>query len=277
MLAAALERSPRAAAASSSDRRDAASTRHERRLALGQRAGLVDDERVDLLAVASSASAFLNSTPAVAPRPVADHDRHRRREAERARAGDDQHRDRVDERVREPRLRARRAPRRRRSTTAIDDHGRHEPRRRRGRRAAGSARGCAAPRRPCATICASSVSRADALGAHHEAAGAVDRAADDASRPASFSTGIGSPVSIDSSTALAPSSTTPSTGTFSPGRTRRRSPTWTCVERDVRFAAVVARSGARSSARGRAARGSRAPVAAARAQLEHLAEQHQRR
>ncbi len=42
--------------------------------------------------------------------------------------------------------------------------------------------------------------------------------------PAPFSTGIGSPVTIDSSTALAPSSTTPSTGTFSPGRTRRRSP-----------------------------------------------------
>ncbi len=46
--------------------------------------------------------------------------------------------------------------------------------------------------------------------------------------PAAFSTGIGSPVTIDSSTALEPSSTTPSTGTFSPGRTRSRSParTW---------------------------------------------------
>jgi hypothetical protein len=42
--------------------------------------------------------------------------------------------------------------------------------------------------------------------------------------PGPFSTGIGSPVTIDSSTVLAPSSTTPSTGTFSPGRTRRRSP-----------------------------------------------------
>ena len=42
--------------------------------------------------------------------------------------------------------------------------------------------------------------------------------------PARFSTGIGSPVTIDSSTALVPSSTTPSTGTFSPGRTRSRSP-----------------------------------------------------
>ena len=39
----------------------------------------------------------------------------------------------------------------------------------------------------------------------------------------------GSPVIIDSSTLERPSSTTPSTGTFSPGRTRRRSPTCTCV------------------------------------------------
>ncbi len=42
--------------------------------------------------------------------------------------------------------------------------------------------------------------------------------------PGPFSMGIGSPVSIDSSIALRPSRTRPSTGTFSPGRTRRRSP-----------------------------------------------------
>ncbi len=46
--------------------------------------------------------------------------------------------------------------------------------------------------------------------------------------PAVFSTGIGSPVIIDSSTDEAPSSTVPSTGIFSPGRTRRRSPGFTC-------------------------------------------------
>jgi hypothetical protein len=38
--------------------------------------------------------------------------------------------------------------------------------------------------------------------------------------PFCFSTGMGSPVIIDSSTLLAPSSTLPSTGIFSPGRTR---------------------------------------------------------
>jgi hypothetical protein len=46
--------------------------------------------------------------------------------------------------------------------------------------------------------------------------------------PAPRSTGIDSPVSIDSSSADAPSTITPSTGTRSPGRTRSRSParTW---------------------------------------------------
>ncbi len=45
--------------------------------------------------------------------------------------------------------------------------------------------------------------------------------------PATFSTGIGSPEIIDSSTDERPSTTTPSTGTLSPGRTRSRSPTLT--------------------------------------------------
>ena len=43
--------------------------------------------------------------------------------------------------------------------------------------------------------------------------------------PGRLVTGMGSPVNIDSSTALLPSVTAPSTGTFSPGRTRSRSPT----------------------------------------------------
>src|SRR5436190_1654266 len=49
--------------------------------------------------------------------------------------------------------------------------------------------------------------------------------------PAAFSTGIDSPVIMDSSTALDPPSTTPSTGTFSPGRTRSLSPAFTCSSR----------------------------------------------
>ena len=44
--------------------------------------------------------------------------------------------------------------------------------------------------------------------------------------PGIFSTGIDSPVIIDSSTAEMPSITTPSTGMLSPGLTRTRSPTF---------------------------------------------------
>ncbi len=54
----------------------------------------------------------------------------------------------------------------------------------------------------------------------------VQRGADHGS-PGFFSTGIDSPVSIDSSTAERPSITTPSTGIFSPGRTMTTSPTIT--------------------------------------------------
>ena len=94
--------------------------------------------------------------------------------------------------------------------------------------------------------------------------------------PTSLVTGIDSPVTIDSSTALRPSTTAPSTGTFSPGRTRRRSPTctvssWTSSSVPsgmIRRAVLGARS---SSAR-------MAPlVRLAGAQLEHLPEQDQHR
>ena len=47
--------------------------------------------------------------------------------------------------------------------------------------------------------------------------------------PGCLWTGTDSPVTIDSSTSLAPDTTTPSTGMLSPGRTRRRSPTCTCA------------------------------------------------
>ena len=46
--------------------------------------------------------------------------------------------------------------------------------------------------------------------------------------PSCLSTGTLSPVRADSSTALAPESTTPSTGMFSPGRTTKVSPSRTC-------------------------------------------------
>ncbi len=47
--------------------------------------------------------------------------------------------------------------------------------------------------------------------------------------PTVLPTGTGSPVSIDSSIEERPSITVPSTGTFSPGRTRTRSPGWSAA------------------------------------------------
>ena len=54
------------------------------------------------------------------------------------------------------------------------------------------------------------------------------RVAAETASPTALSTGMLSPVRADSFTALSPSSTTPSTGIFSPGRTTNKSPfcTW---------------------------------------------------
>ena len=87
--------------------------------------------------------------------------------------------------------------------------------------------------------------------------------------PGPFSTGIGSPVTIDSSTALVPSRTTPSTGTFSPGRTRRRSPGRTSSRGTSASLPSSASRRAVFGARPRRAR--MAPlVRCARPQLQHL-------
>src|SRR3546814_8318851 len=59
----------------------------DRGLAFGQRPGLVDDERVDLLHPFKRLG-ILDQHPGFGAAPHADHDRHRRCEAERAWAGD---------------------------------------------------------------------------------------------------------------------------------------------------------------------------------------------
>ena len=81
---------------------------------------------------------------------------------------------------------------------------------------------------PCArwtrsTILARAVSRPTRV-ARMTKEPVVLRVAPMTSSPACFTAGMGSPVSMLSSTALEPSTRTPSTGTLSPGRTRRRSP-----------------------------------------------------
>ncbi len=210
--------------------------RDERWLALGERAGLVHEQRVHLrkrlerLGVAEQHA----GARAAAGR---HHDRHRRREPERARAGDDQHRDGGDERVRDARLgpeaptkrwlRSRPPPRPRERTTRATASAKRWIGARRALRVGDERRRCA---------------RAACLGRRRRRASRTcpRRSACRPSReaPRAFATGIGSPVSIDSSTALSPSSTPPSTGIASPGRTRRRFAGATLFERNV-FVAVV--------------------------------------
>ena len=81
-------------------------------LADGQRAGLVDHQRVDLLQPLQRLG-VADQDAGRGAAADADHDRHRRGEPERAGAGDDQHRHRGHQRVGEARLAAPRAPRRR--------------------------------------------------------------------------------------------------------------------------------------------------------------------
>ena len=138
---------------------------------------------------------------------------------------------------------------------------------------------CIGARERCAcatscTICDSTVS-APTLSARITSAPLPFSVAPMTLSPGPFSTGIGSPVSIDSSTLERPSRTTPSTGTFSPGRTRSRSPTCTCVSgmsssvpSSRRRRAVL---GARPQQRLDRRRGPRA-----RLELQQLPEQRQR-
>ena len=92
--------------------------------------------------------------------------------------------------------------------------------------------------------------------------------------PFVFSTGIGSPVTIDSSTDVLPSITTPSTGTFSPGRTRNRSPGFT---RSNGTSSSDPSSRIKTSRLRRKSQQSfdRSAGLASRAEFQHLAQQHQ--
>ncbi len=95
----------RRGAAARSRRTRAAARLRSPRLALGQRAGLVDDERIDALH-ALQRRGILDQDAELGAAADADHDRHRRREAERAGAGDDENADRGDQREGEARLRS---------------------------------------------------------------------------------------------------------------------------------------------------------------------------
>jgi hypothetical protein len=126
----------------------------------------------------------------------ADHDRHRRGEAERARAGDDQHRDGGDQRVGEARLGPNVAQAANASSATAITAGTNQPATWSARRWIGARERCA-----CATICticASMVSR-PTFARSITSRRLVERAADHL-RAGSLVTGIDSPVTIDSST-----------------------------------------------------------------------------
>ena len=116
----------RAAAARLSSNAVGGDDRDDLRLALGQRAGLVDHERVDLLHPLQRFG-VLDQHAGLRAAADADHDRHRRGEAERAGAGDDQHGDGGDQPVGQAAARARTVAQAAKASTATSDHGRHEP------------------------------------------------------------------------------------------------------------------------------------------------------
>ena len=90
----------------------AAIERDDPRLSLRQRAGLVEDQGLDPLEGLQGLG-VLHQHAGAGASAGPDHDRHRRRQSQGTRAGDDQDRDGVDQRMGQPGLGARRAPRRR--------------------------------------------------------------------------------------------------------------------------------------------------------------------
>ena len=213
---------------------------------------------VSIFSRRSNASALRTSTPAMRAAPRADHDRHRRGEAERARTGDDQHGDGVDDGISERRRRARAPPTARRPRTATAmTAGTNQL-------ATASARPWIGARLRCASLTMATIL--------DSSMSLPTRSARMSRPPVPLTV---APVSLSPwrlvdrdrlagdhrfVDQLVPSSTTPSTGTFSPGRTRRRSPALTSLERHVDFGAVVAHQPAPWSARGRAMRGCALPV-----------------
>ena len=221
----------------------------------------------------SIASAFLNRTPRWAPLPVATMIDIGVARPERARARDDEHGDRVDQGVGEARRRAGERPHRERDDRDADDD-RHEPARRPDRRASGSGRGCAGPRRPSRRCATSRVSAPTRSARMTRRAGAVDRAADDAVAGVLLGRHrlAGDHRLVDRALALDDDAVDRDLlAGADPEPVADRDPR----ERDVLLDAVVADAagGRRGQAEERADRGA---GAAAGAQLEHLADQDQR-
>ena len=203
-----------------------------------------------------------------------DHDRHRRRQPEGARAGDDQDGDGIDQGMRQPRLRADRRPgderdRRATRTTA----GTKYPETTSARRWIGARVRCASL--TIRTIWASIVS-APTRSARMTRPPVPLTVPPMTRSPGPFSTGIGSPVIIDSSTALGALEHDAVDRDLLARPDPQPIARDDLVERDVFLAAVVAeppRGLGRQAEQGP----DRAAGLAARPQLEHLPQQDERR
>ena len=146
------------------------------RLAFGQRAGLVDDQRVDLLEPLQRLG-VLDQHAGLRAAPDADHDRHGRGQPQGAGAGDDQHRHGGDQAEGEARLGTERRPGDEGERGDRDD-GRHEPARHRSARRWIGARASLRLGHHLDDLRQHRLAP-DLVGAHDEAAGLVDRPADD--------------------------------------------------------------------------------------------------
>ena len=148
---------------------------HKLRLAFGERAGFVDDQGVDFFERLEGFGVSDQDAGAGAA-AGADHDRHGSGESESAGAGDDEHRDRIHQRMRQAGLRTDQKPRGKSDGRDGHDRG-HEP----GGDAIGEAlNGSAAALRLADHLHDSRQQGfgADALGAHDERSGRVDGCAD---------------------------------------------------------------------------------------------------
>jgi hypothetical protein len=169
----------------------------------GERAGLVDHQRVDLLEPLERLGLAHQDAGGRAAAD-ADHDRHRRCEAERARAGDDQHRDGGGDGVRPRGGGPHNAQAAAETTAASSTSGTNQPDTTSARRWIGA-------RLRCASATSLTMPRqqgvgANSLGRHDETAAGIDRAGDHLGA-ALLGHRHRSPVMVDSSTVPSPSAT----------------------------------------------------------------------
>ena len=195
----------------------------QRRLALGQGAGLVDAPACRPWRSRSSASASRISTPACAPRPVATMIDIGVASPSAQGQAMISTLTAATKRVAERRARARtRARPAKASTATAITAGTNQAETRSASAWIGARLRCAS--RHQRDDAREHGVRADPLGAHHEAAGAVERAAGDRVARRLLDRHRLAGQHATRRPTSAPSTTTPSTGTASPGRTRSRSP-----------------------------------------------------